>query len=134
MSDSITHDSLEGIAIIGMSGRFPGANNIDDFWRNLCDGVESITYFSDQEAAESGMDLAYLGLPNLIKVGRTLDDIEMFDAAFFGYSPREAELMDPQHRFFLECAWEALEQAGYDAEKYAERIGVYAGVSLNSYL
>ena len=122
------------IAIISMSGRFPGANSVDEFWQNLCSGVESITFFSDEELKESGIDPAVLSDPNYIKASPILHGPEMFDASFFGYSPREAKLVDPQQRLFLECAWEALEHAGYDADRYEGRIGVYAGASMNTYL
>lgn len=131
MSNSGTHSSTEDIAIIGMSGRFPGARNIGKFWQNLRDGVESISFFSDQEL---GIDPAVLGDPNYVKARGVLDDIESFDASFFGFNPREADIMDPQQRLFLECAWEALENAGYDPEKYDGLIGVYAGANMNTYL
>lgn len=127
-------DSLEPIAIIGMTGRFPGANNVDKFWQNLVNGVESITFFTDEELIASGVDTASVSSPNYVKAKGVLEDIEMFDATFFGFTPKEAELMDPQHRLFLECAWEALENAGYDSEAYDGRIGVYAGAGLNIYL
>ncbi|AFZ28246.1 polyketide synthase family protein (plasmid) [Cylindrospermum stagnale PCC 7417] len=129
-----TQDSLEPIAIIGMTGRFPGANNVDKFWQNLVNGVESITFFTDEELIASGVDPALLNSPNYVKAKGVLEDIEMFDALFFGFTAKEAELMDPQHRLFLECAWEALENAGYDSEVYDGRIGVYAGAGLNIYL
>jgi acyl transferase domain-containing protein/acyl carrier protein len=126
-------DSLEGIAVIGLSGRFPGAKSVDEFWQNLRNGVESITHFSDQELEASGIDLSTLSNPNYVKAKGALEDIELFDAAFFGFTPREAEIMDPQHRIFLECAWECLEHAGYNPEAYQGLIGVYAGVSVNTY-
>jgi phthiocerol/phenolphthiocerol synthesis type-I polyketide synthase E len=122
------------IAIIGMSGRFPGAKSIDEFWQNLCAGIESVTFFSDEELRESGIDPAALSDPSYVKASAILDGPELFDASFFGYSPREAEIMDPQHRLFLECAWEAMENAGYDADRYDGPIGVYAGTSRNTYL
>ena len=131
-AESIYHG--DEIAIIGMSGRFPGAGTIDAFWRNLCDGVESIAFFSDQELLAAGVDPALLDNPNYVKAGGALEDIALFDAAFFGFTPREAEVLDPQQRLFLECAWQALEHAGYDPETYAGRIGVYASVSLNNYV
>ncbi|MBK9945448.1 MAG: acyltransferase domain-containing protein [Kouleothrix sp.] len=121
------------IAIIGMSGRFPGAPDIDRFWQNLCAGVESISSFSDQQLLDAGVDPATLANANYVKAGAVLADADRFDAAFFNYSPREAELIDPQQRLLLECAWAALEHAGYDPERYAGLIGVFAGVSLNSY-
>ncbi len=134
MSNWENQDSLEPIAIIGMTGRFPGANNIDKFWQNLVNGVESITFFTDEELIASGLDPALVSSPNYVKAKGVLEDIEMFDASFFGFTPREAELMDPQHRLFLEVAWEALENAGYDSEVYDGRIGVYSGAGLNIYL
>ncbi len=117
-----------------MAGRFPGARTVAQFWRNLCDGVESVTFFTDEELQQAGVDQALLSDPNSIKASGFIEDIDMFDAAFFGFSPREARLMDPQQRLFLECSWEALEHAGYTAEKFAGAIGVYAGVGFNSYL
>jgi phthiocerol/phenolphthiocerol synthesis type-I polyketide synthase E len=122
------------VAIIGMAGRFPGANTVAAFWRNLCAGVESVTFFSDAELRAAGIAPAVLEDPSYVKAASVLDDPAAFDASFFGYAPREAELMDPQHRFFLECAWEALEDAGYDPERYDGAVGVYGGTSVNSYL
>lgn len=120
------------IAIIGMAGRFPGAKTIEQFWQNLCNGVESITFFSDAEVEQSNPRL--LDDPNYVKAGAVLDDIELFDAPFFGYSSREAALTDPQQRLLLECAWEAFERAGYNPETYPGAVGVYAGSSLSTYL
>ncbi|BAY50149.1 beta-ketoacyl synthase (plasmid) [Scytonema sp. HK-05] len=129
-----THDGLEPIAIIGIAGRFPGAKNVDEFWQNLRDGVESISFFTDEELEASGIDPALLKNPNYVKANGWLEDVEKFDASFFGFTPKEAEIMDPQHRLFLECAWEVLENAGYDSEAYDGQIGVYAGAGLNAYL
>ena len=112
------------IAIIGIAGRFPGANNIAEFWQNLRDGVESITFFSDEELEAMGISPAVLSRENYIKAKGVLDRIDLFDAAFFGFNPREAEITDPQHRIFLECAWESLENAGYDSKTYPGLIGV----------
>jgi amino acid adenylation domain-containing protein len=123
-----------GIAIIGMSCRFPGAFNIDQFWRNLCNGIESVQFFSDEQLLAAGVEAALLRNPNYVKARATLADLECFDAAFFGYTPREATLMDPQHRIFLQAAWEALETAGYDPLTCAASIGVYAGAGMNTYL
>ncbi len=122
------------LAVVGMAGRFPGAKNLEEFWRNLCEGRESITFFSDEELLQKGLEASLLRDPNYVKAEAVLEDIEQFDAAFFGFTPREAEMMDPQHRLFLEEAWKALEHAGYDSLKYAGRVGVFAGESLNSYL
>jgi acyl transferase domain-containing protein len=127
-------DSLESIAIIGMAGRFPGAKNTDEFWQNLHDGVESISFFTDDELITTGVDSAMLSNPKYVKAGGILSDIELFDASFFNFAPPEAEVTDPQHRLFLECAWSALENAGYDSESYEGRIGVYAGAGMSSYL
>jgi acyl transferase domain-containing protein len=125
---------LDRIAVVGMAGRFPGAGTVDQFWENLRNGVESIRPLSDEELASSGEDPARVKNPNYVRAGAVLDRIEWFDASFFGYSPGEAELIDPQQRLFLECAWEALEVAGYDPARYGKPIGVYAGVNANSYL
>jgi len=124
----------EGIAIVGMSGRFPGANNLDEFWQNLKNGVESITRLTDEELIAAGVEASKLADPNYVKARATLADIDLFDAAFFGFNPKEAELTDPQHRLFLECAWEAVERAGYNPDTYGGRIGTFAGTGWNSYL
>lgn len=118
------------IAIIGMSGRFPGAKNLDEFWDNLANGVESISFFSDDELS----DLDNLNNPNYVKAGGVLAEKELFDARFFGFNPQEAEITDPQHRIFLECAWSALENAGYNGESKPSAIGVFAGASLSDYV
>jgi acyl transferase domain-containing protein len=122
-----------GIATVGMAARFPGARNIEEYWRNLCDGVESISFFSDAEVLASQISPAVLNSPNLVKAAGVLEDVEWVDASFFNINPREAEIMDPQHRLFLECAWEALENAGYDPDTYERSIGVYAGAGMNTY-
>lgn len=122
------------IAIIGMRGRFPGANDLDAFWKNLSNGTESITLFSDEELDALGVDRTLRQRPGYVKAASLLEGMDQFAASFFGYTAREAELMDPQHRLFLECAWEALEHAGYDTNRYTGLIGVYAGATLNSYL
>ena len=122
---------MDGIAIIGMSGRFPGADSVQAFWENLVDGVESITRFTDAELEMQPTAEAGAAFVNARGVVRNADQ---FDAAFFGFNPREAELLDPQHRVFLECAWEAVENAGYDLERYRGSIGVWAGSGINSYL
>lgn len=127
-------DESSEIAIIGMSCRFPGANNIDEFWKNLCEGVESVTQLSDEELLEAGVDPNLLNNPNYVKVAPMVEGYDVFDAEFFGYNPREAEMMDPQHRLFLQCAWESLENAGYTQEKYNGLIGVFAGASLSTYM
>ncbi|MBE9190291.1 SDR family NAD(P)-dependent oxidoreductase [Gloeocapsopsis crepidinum LEGE 06123] len=122
------------IAIIGMTGRFPGAKNVDEFWHNLQNGVESISFFSDAELLAAGVEPELIRDPNFVKAQAVLNDVELFDAHFFGFNPKEAEITDPQQRLFLECAWEAIENAGYNSETYQGAVGVYAGVSFSSYL
>src|SRR5262245_20037674 len=114
MSNSAVPDHHNGfeIAIIGMAGRFPGALDVEELWQHVRDGVESIAWFSEAELAAAGLDPAALSDPHYVKARGVLAEAEWFDAAFFGFSPREAEVMDPQHRVFLECAWQALEHAG----------------------
>src|SRR5215813_8341223 len=114
-------ESLD-IAIVGMAGRFPGANNLDKFWTDLSSGTESIAFFSQAELIESGIDAELLANPRYIRAAPILEDPSLFDASFFGYSPREASFIDPQQRLFLEVAWEAVEHAGYDPERYPGRI------------
>src|SRR5580698_9165085 len=115
------------IAIIGLSCRFPDAPNLQAFWRNLEQGVESLVAFSDEELLEAGVPADLLTNPNYVKKGTVLEKADLFDAGFFGYSPREAEIIDPQQRIFLECAWEALEDAGYDPLVFPGPIGLFGG-------
>ncbi|MCP4660355.1 MAG: amino acid adenylation domain-containing protein [bacterium] len=122
------------VAVVGMAGRFPGARNLEQLWCNLRDGVESVRYLSDEELEDLGVDPALRNDPQWVKAVAQLDGYADFDAAFFGITPREAETMDPQHRVFLECAWEALENAGYDPERNSGLIGVFAGATLSTYL
>ena len=122
------------VAVVGMAGRFPGARNVDEFWSNLRRGVESLETFSDAELEAIGIAPALLANPNYVKAGTTLERAAEFDAAFFGVNPREAEVMDPQHRIFLECAWEAIEDAGYDVDRVDVPVGVFAGATMNSYV
>jgi non-ribosomal peptide synthase protein (TIGR01720 family) len=128
------HYHGDEIAIIGMSCRLPGAASVTEFWRTLREGIESIRLFSDDELLAAGVDRTLLANPNYVKAKGVLDDPELFDAAFFGFSPKEAEVIDPQHRLFLELAWEALEDAGYNVDTYDRRVGVFAGSNLNTYL
>lgn len=122
------------IAVIGMAGRFPGAANIEAFWENLKNGVESISFISDEELERLGIDAELRNNPNYVKSrGGALEHKELFDAFFFEYTPGEAEIMDPQMRILHQCAFTALENAGYDADRYEGSIGLYAGASFNSY-
>ncbi|MDQ1350458.1 MAG: hypothetical protein QG657_760 [Acidobacteriota bacterium] len=120
------------IAIIGMAGRFPGVKNLDEYWEKLAQGKETISFFTDNELAESGISSEKLNNPHYVKAGGILEGIEYFDAYFFGYTPKEAEIMDPQIRIFHECAWHALEDAGYDPGEYDGLIGLFAGASPNT--
>ncbi|MCC5666136.1 acyltransferase domain-containing protein [Nostoc sp. CHAB 5784] len=133
MSNQQIDDSTKGIAVIGVVGRFPGAKNVDEFWKNLCEGRESISFFSDEELEANGIDPTWLSNPQYVKAGAILSDIEMFDASFFDLSPREAEIIDPQHRILIECAWEALENAGYEPASGKGLTGVYVGTNMSSY-
>jgi len=130
-------DAFEGsldIAIVGMAARFPKARGVQEYWSNLVEGVCSRTEFTEQELLDRGVDPALLADPDFVRAGYLLEDSDAFDAGFFGYPPREAELMDPQHRVLLECGWTALESAGYDPQRYDGLIGVYAGAGFNTHL
>ncbi len=122
------------VAIVGMAGRFPGASDLDAFWNNVKDGVESLTPFSDAELDAAGVTPAQRAHPNHVRRGTVLEGADLFDAAFFGLSPREAQIVDPQQRIFLECAWEALEHAGYAPGAIERAVGVYGGATMNTYL
>jgi amino acid adenylation domain-containing protein len=126
-------DHLDAVAVIGMAGRFADSPDLQHFWRNLRDGHEAIRAFSDDELRAAGVEPARLASPHLVKAGSVLAGLELFDAAFFGLSPREAELMDPQQRLLLEGAWQALESAGYDAQAHPGRIGVFMSGRISDY-
>jgi acyl transferase domain-containing protein len=121
-----------GVAIVGMAGRFPGAESIDELWKNLCAGVESIAYFSEAEL-DPDVPAELARQPNYVRARGVLRNAEDFDASFFGITPKEASLMDPQQRLLFEVAWEALESAGYVPEKFAGAIGVFAGKYNDTY-
>lgn len=127
--DSILTNS---IAIIGIEGRFPGADTIDALWHNLCNGIESSTFFSDTDL-DTSIDPELKADPNYVKAKGIIQGAETFDTAFFGITPREAEIMDPQARVFLELVYHALEGAGYAADSYDGLIGLYAGCGQNTY-
>jgi amino acid adenylation domain-containing protein len=122
----------DAIAVVGMSGRFPGAANPDQLWRNLCNSVESISFFTPEELSP-GIDESLRTDPNYIRARGLIEGADLFDAAFFGIGPLEAKVIDPQQRVFLELAHHALENAGYDPERYRGRIGVFAGSGDNHY-
>jgi phthiocerol/phenolphthiocerol synthesis type-I polyketide synthase E len=122
------------IAVIGMSGRFPGARDVAELWHNLCGGKESVSFFTDEELAAAGVPERVYSGPQYVRGRASLGEVDTFDAGFFGFNAREAELTDPQHRMFLETCWEALEAAGYDPFRHDGRIGVYGGESPPTYL
>ncbi|MCP5046966.1 MAG: acyltransferase domain-containing protein, partial [bacterium] len=134
MKESSKHSytGLE-IAVIGMAARFPGAGNIDEYWNNLKNGKETTSFFTDDELESRGVSPRLLNDPNYVKAGSIIDNVEYFDANFFGYSPKEAQIMNPQIRIFYQCAYEALENAGYVPYSYTGLIGVYAGASANNH-
>jgi acyl transferase domain-containing protein/acyl-CoA synthetase (AMP-forming)/AMP-acid ligase II/acyl carrier protein len=123
---------IADVAIVGMSLRVPGASGVDDFWENLVHGREARREFTDAELRAAGVSDALLADSRYVKAGAVLEDIDKFDAGFFGYSPREAEILDPQQRLFLEAAWGALEDAGH-APGRGESVGVFAGAGANQY-
>lgn len=125
-------EDSKDIAIIGMSIRFPDANNIEEFWKNLREGKESIRFFDHDELLKNNVSPEVMKKENYVNAGAVIDDIDMFDADFFDINPKDAQLMDPQQRIFMECAWEAIEDAGYDIEYYGD-VGVYAGIGINTY-
>ena len=123
----------EAIAVIGMAGRFPGARNLDEFWRNIRDGVDCVRDLTEEQLLAAGISPEEIRSPNYVRAAAPIADVELFDAGFFGYAPREAEILDPQQRVFLETAWEALESAGYVSESYPGWIGLFAGMAFPTY-
>lgn len=122
------------VAVIGMAGRFPGASDIESFWDNLVHGRESVKEWTDEELSALGVPPEQLVDPDFVRASAPLEGADQFDAEFFGYSPSEAEILDPQQRLFLECAWAALERAGYQGDTFDGSIGVYASSGFNTYL
>lgn len=133
MSNEINNNE-EAVAIIGMAARLPGARNVAEYWDNLKKGVESITFWTDEELLAAGLDPEKIANPNYVKAKGNIPEPFHFDAGFFGFNPREAEVLDPQHRVFLECAWHAFEDAGYDPSRTEQRVGVWAGTGTTQYL
>lgn len=115
------------VAVVGMSGRFPGADSVDRLWSNLMDGTSGIRRLTDEELTDAGVAPAQLANPAYVRTTASLEDIDLFDAGMFGFTRNEAELMDPQHRIFLECCWEVLENSGYQPTAMPGRVGVFAG-------
>jgi acyl transferase domain-containing protein/acyl carrier protein len=133
MSKRMSSVAASDIAIIGMAGRFPGAPDIDTFFNNLKDGVESVRFFSEQEVVDAGIPEEDARDPSYVKAALQIDEPEYFDASFFNCSPSEAEFTDPQQRIFLEAAYHSLESAGYDPSSYEGKIGLFGGVGTNFY-
>ncbi len=129
---SKTDTGNKDIAIIGMAGRFPGANTLEEYWDLLSGAREAISFFGDDEL-DSSIASDIKNTPNYVKARGIIDGADEFDAAFFGFNPRSAELMDPQQRVFLELAWEALENTGYLPQRYNGSVGVFAGCGYNTY-
>lgn len=121
------------VAVIGMAGRFPGASTPEALWRLVRNGEEAIRVLSEAELREAGVPNELLANPSYVRAAATLEDVDGFDAGFFGLSPRDASIMDPQHRHFLECAWEAIESAGYVPEGFDGSIGVFGGCGVQAY-
>ena len=133
MLDNANGNAPSDIAIVGMALRVPGARSVDEFWQNLRTGTESILTLSEDELLAAGASREDIHHPNYVRRAAELPDMEMFDAEFFGFSPKEAAIMDPQHRHFLQCAWEAMEDAGRMPADATGPIGVFAGCGMGSY-
>ena len=129
------HDLVDenSLALVGMAGQFPDAPNITQFWQNLVNGLQSSRFFSDEELLAAGVSQQLLNDPSYVKADILLEDIDVFDATFFGFTPREAETIDPQTRLFLQCAWKTLEDAAYDPGRYEGHIGVFVGKHPSNY-
>lgn len=127
-------DPENHIAVIGMTGRFPEADTLEQFWSNLKEGRESITFFTEEELVKGNIEKKLVDNPRYVGADGVIRNMDMFDAEFFGINPREAELLDPQHRLFLESAWELMEMAGYDAHSYSGKVSVYTSANFSSYL
>ncbi|NVI85648.1 type I polyketide synthase [Janthinobacterium sp. BJB401] len=133
ISSSEFNNDAYSVAVIGMAGRFPDAKNVDEFWYNLKNGIENVRTFSDEELLAAGVSVSVFEDKNYVKRGTVVPDFDRFDAEFFGFTPKDAEVADPQQRLFMEVAWEALEHAGYAPGAYPGAIGVFAGASNSAY-
>ena len=133
MSSGEGAEGLYDVAVIGMAGRFPGAAGVEQLWDLLRRGVEAVRHFDAVELDRAGVPAELRERPGFVASRGVLADADLFDAPFFGFSPREARILDPQQRVFLEHAWEALEDAGCDPSRLAGAVGVYAGASQSTY-
>ena len=129
----MTDASDSDIAIVGMAIRVPGANDPEQFWANLAAGVESVQTYTDAELMAKGVTPGTLADPNYVKAGIPLQDLDQFDPEFFGFSPKEAAILDPQHRHFYEVCWEAFERAGHPPQAFEGAIGIFAGCGMGAY-
>ncbi len=133
MSDAVYEANDNDIAIIGMAIRVPDANTPEEFWQNLKSGRESVREYSDDELLQRGIKRSTLANPSYVKAGIPLQDIDQFDPEFFGFSQKEAGIIDPQHRHFYEASWEAIERAGHPPSEFDGAIGVFAGCGMGAY-
>ncbi|MEO1088454.1 MAG: polyketide synthase, partial [Acidobacteriota bacterium] len=133
-ADLEEHADDGAVAIVGMAGRFPGAPDLAAFWRLLREGREGITFFDVEALRAMGVPEEHLANPDFVPAAPVLEGIDLFDADFFGYTPREARMLDPQHRLFLETAAAALESAGYDSLRFPGPVGVFGGTSMSTYM
>ena len=122
------------VAVVGMAGRFPAASSVAELWQLLDQEREAARWLTDEELLAAGVSHSAICDPNYVRASLILPDMESFDAEFFGFSPRDAAILDPQHRHFLECAWEALEDAGHMPDRFPGSIGVFAGCGMQAYL
>ncbi|GAB3716971.1 hypothetical protein GCM10027598_27230 [Amycolatopsis oliviviridis] len=127
-------DKIEPIAVVGLAGRLPGADTIEQFWRNQRDGVESVSRFSTRQLVDAGWPAEMVAHPDYVPAAAVIENADHFDAEFFGYDTRQAEISDPQQRLFAECAWHALEDTGHDPSRFDGAVGVYGGCFANKYL
>lgn len=128
-----TSTTTTGVAVIGMAGRFPGASNVREFWNNVTQGICSIVDIPDSEL-NLPLDSPLRQNPNLVRRAASVKDVDKFDAKFFGIFPKEATVMDPQHRLFLESCWHAIEDAGYNVDTVDVPVGVFAGCYMDTYI
>ena len=122
------------IAIVGLAGHFPAARSAAELWSLLKSGKPATESLSAEQLRAAGVSESDLADPDYVRASLVLPDMEMFDGEFFGFSQRDASVMDPQHRHFLECAWEALEDAGHMPEQFNGSVGVFAGCGMQAYL
>jgi acyl transferase domain-containing protein/thioesterase domain-containing protein len=134
MVQTSRNEARNAIAIVGMAAHLPACRTIADYWRLLKEGRHATRWLSDEELLTAGVAAEDLADPNYVRAANVLPDMEMFDAEFFGFSPKEAAILDPQHRHFLELCWEVLEDAGHMPDRFEGAIGIFAGAGMQAYL